>query len=58
MIHTLTFFIIGVPWRGIEGIKIDDTGSLFKVPHHQFIVTFFLYIELNRINNLLMMYDT
>jgi hypothetical protein len=36
-------------------IKIDDTVSKV-VPYHQFNVTIFLYIKLNRMNNLLVIY--
>jgi hypothetical protein len=40
MIRYLIFFIIEVLWRGIQGIKIDDTGTLNKIPYHQFNVFF------------------
>jgi hypothetical protein len=56
MIHILLFFIIGVPWRDIEDIKIDNTVP-YKVPNHQFNITFF-YVKLNRMNYLLVIYDT
>jgi hypothetical protein len=53
----LIFFIIEVSWRGIDDIKIDDM-ILYLRYNIINLILLFLYIELNRIDYLLVIYDT
>jgi hypothetical protein len=52
------FFIIGVSWHDIECIKIDIMVPYLRYRIINLILHFFLYIKLNRMFYLLVMYDT